>query len=164
MRRLAIVALVAPLIFVAVSCLLPWSEFNCWHEDVDINSGRIRTQTYVCFVCISERIEDTALSRAVLTDHEAGTPNWKRVNTFSLGGHHSPHYRFHGAITEIRWIEIIWETGRFTPEARQKSGQHILGMWRSSGLNSASDYRETIWGIANDNEEAHRATTPADLP
>ena len=163
MRRLVILAIFASFVFLVVSYLSPWSELNCWHEDFDLHSGRIRTQSYICFMRVSERIEDTAFSRAVTEG--AAPPSWQRVNTFSPGVHYSPHFRYHGAITEIHWIEEIWEIGRFTPEARRLSGTRILQMWESSGgLYDVHNYVENVAKVALDNEEAQRVTTPVDLP
>src|SRR5688572_11297203 len=84
---------------VLISGVFVWSPLHCWHEYVDIRSGRLRFQHYLLYVCVSDRTEETWLSRAVPTP--LGPPAWRRVNTFSPGARHSPHY----AITTIRRLD-----------------------------------------------------------
>jgi hypothetical protein len=164
-NRAAIIALILPLLFLAASWFTPWSEFNCWHEDIDLHTGRIRTQWYVCFVCVSEQIQGTAFSRAVTEGVAVDPPNWQRVNTFSPGVHYSPHYRFHGAITDLQHLEQMWELGRFTPHARRSSGERLLQIWQQSGNYFGShDYLELVGNIAIDNFDAQRETTLDQLP
>ena len=107
MRRfwLSVSALLAVVLLVVtvVPFFFQWSPLNCWHEEVDITTGRIRRQWILLFVKVSESIEDTPLSEVVLKGQPpSGTPQWHRVNTFSPGIHYSPHYRFHGAGHQIR--------------------------------------------------------------
>jgi hypothetical protein len=95
----------------------------------------------------------------------AAPPNWQRVNTFSPGVRYSPHYRFHGAITDLQRMEEMWEFGRFTPEARRSSGERLLQTWQQSGdYFGAHDYLELIGNIAIDSFDAQRETTLDQLP
>jgi hypothetical protein len=55
-------------VFAVFTCggfLLPWSEFNCWHEDVDLHTGRKQTTWYLCFVPVLTQVEETSFSRAL---------------------------------------------------------------------------------------------------
>lgn len=156
-------------VLIAFCCsgfLFPWSEWNCWHEDIDLHTGRVRKTSYFCFVQISSRVEETPFSLAL--DASAGTfpaPDWRRVNTFSPGVGRSPHYRYHGAIHEMKSVAYMWEVGRFTPEARRESAAHVLELWRTGRMHHAScTYVEAIGKISLQNEVANRATGIEDLP
>jgi hypothetical protein len=76
-RKLAI--FIAVLFFLAV-LLLPvsgrfqWSPLNCWHQDVDIRSGRIRHTRFLYGVQVSEHIEESWLSRAA--ESIPSEPTW----------------------------------------------------------------------------------------
>jgi len=164
--RIAIVLLFAPLVLIIAGFLLPWSRINCWDEEIDLQSGRVRTTWYLCFLPVSVQINESAFSR-VLTheDTDGATPNWQRVNTFSPGVHYSPHYRFHGATTEVSMVEDSWQAGRFTLEARRASAKRILESLREhESLWSSRDYRQAIAEIGFKNYEANRETTLDELP
>lgn len=126
--------------------MYPWSELNCRHQDVDINTGRIRETRYLLNVKLWERTKDswitTALSPEVV--RTAG-PDWKRVNTFSPGTHHSPHYTYHGAISQIRLIEEAWQQMPFTKEAQRQVAETLLKLWqKNKGYWAAEDYAVLI--------------------
>ena len=82
----------------------PWSEVLCLHQDINIETGQSRSTYYVYYIKISENISETSLSD--LIDGEVKYINniepWHRVNTFSPLVSHSPHYRYHGALSAIK--------------------------------------------------------------
>lgn len=133
-------------LFVVVPLFIPWSEFNCRHEDVDINSGRLRFTSYLLYLKTSERIEDTPLAGVLPVDLLAcRKPEWRRVNTFSPGVHHSPHYKFHAASYQIRDLSLIWEMNSLSEPVRQKTALHLLALWRHSQSDFlASDYLQDL--------------------
>lgn len=78
---IAIVFLSATLAWVVgLGCwpLVAWSPLNCWHDDIDITTGRIRHQRYLLGMCISERVEDSALSRQLAPPAADSVTDWKR--------------------------------------------------------------------------------------
>ena len=104
---LGIVCLLVVVLLIGSSPLFPWTPFNCWHEDVDINTGKIRYSRYLLFYCVKTEIRDSPLSLALLPQERNGvTPDWRRVNTFSPGRRVSPHHMFHGAFYQIRELEL----------------------------------------------------------
>lgn len=113
------------------SGLFQWSPLNCWHEEVDINTGRIRHTRYLLFCRIGDRMEDTWLSR--LANKPNNTPDWRRVNTYSPGLHHSPHYQYHGAIHQIKVLEQADAVVPFDPSARRKVADTLLTLWQTTG-------------------------------
>ena len=114
-----------------------WSALNCRHEDLDINTGRIRHQRFLLGLRVKDRIEESAISRAVQVTEVP--PDWRRVNTVSPLVRYSPHYRLHGGIAQIRYLEMIWEMGSFTPSERSESARTVLRLWKTSGCVSGAD-------------------------
>lgn len=53
------------------------------------------------------------------------------MNTFSPMVHHSPHYRYHGAIWQARTLERMWDLDLFTPQAKRQMAKDILALWSS---------------------------------
>jgi hypothetical protein len=143
--------------------LSPWSEINCWHEEIELHSGRIRKTWYLCFVPVSVQLEESAFSRAIDSPLPVDA-DWHRVNTFSPGVGHSPHYIYHGAISEIELVEEIWERGRFTPEARRQSAEQILLLWRTGGLETSREYVHSVADIGLMNYDLNCNTEANELP
>jgi hypothetical protein len=146
---LSLAVLVLAVLFL-ISGVFQWSALNCWHEDVDIKSGRVRRTRFLLYYRIGERIEDTWLSRSI-TNRNA-VPDWRRVNTFSPGVHHSPHYRYHGAMQQIRKLEQLDSLLTFESAARTGIAESVLALWRDGGTDSAADdyiqeVSETVFGI-----------------
>jgi|GEM_PF-1507176 len=143
-----------------------WSGINYWTYDVDIFSGRIGYTRYLFFVPVGEKIEDSALTRALQPEDYAGTAcDWHRVLTLSPGVQHSPHYGFHGAIAQIRQLEFVWEMGQFTPAARRATAKRVLEVWQKNKNDSAAGHY--IWAVADvafRSEANKRNTNETDLP
>jgi hypothetical protein len=146
--------------------LLPWSPINCWHYEVDIHSGQIRYTRYLAFIPITQRIEDSALSRALRPeDLRYPLPDWRRALTFSPGVRNSPHYIFHSAIAQIRELEIIWQAGDFTPAARRSSAKRVLELWQEGQSDDAAKpYLRAISDIAFRSDSEQKSTDERDLP
>jgi hypothetical protein len=144
-RLLYLVAILVALAFWVVGLgawpLVQWSALNCSHDDIDINSGRIRRQHFLVGLCVNESVEESSLSRLVSEVAAERPPEWHRVNTFSPMVHHSPHYRYHGAIEQIREIEAIWQLAPFTAEAKRQVARDVLSLWQvDEGDSLVNDY------------------------
>jgi len=101
---------------------------------VDIHSGRVRLTRYIFWLRVYESVEDSALTRALQPeDFSATAPEWHHAVTLSPGLGHSPHYRFHSAIAQIRQLELAWSLAEFTPAARRASAKRILQLWQQTG-------------------------------
>jgi hypothetical protein len=71
----------------------------------------------------------------------ADIPAWHRVNTFSPGVGHSPHYVFHSALFQAHQMETIGSTLRLTPERKREVAKAILTAWQKSARDyGANDY------------------------
>ena len=85
--------------------------------------------------------------------------------TLSPGLHHSPHYRFHGAINQIRELEICWDFGKMTPAARRKTARNVLRSWRQSGnYFQAGDYIQGVWERSLAAEKNGKSIDVSDVP
>ena len=92
-------------------------------------------------------------------------PRRIRVNTLSPGVHHSPHYIFHGAMSQIRELDLLWNAGEFTPAARRTSAKHILHLWQQSqSYFGAKPYLQMLAAVAFRNDSAPTRTDESDLP
>jgi hypothetical protein len=148
--------------FLLAVCVIPffvqWSPLNCWHEDVDITTGRIRRQWILLFVKVSEVIEETPLSKVVSRGEPATEPpEWHRVNTFSPGIHYSPHYRYHGAGFQIRALAELWNDSAppdFPAELKEATARHVLALWREGSDYRAGDYIMQLYELVDNNDRS----------
>lgn len=150
---------------VGIGCypFVAWSPLNCRHEDIDINTGRIRYQRFLVGICISERIEDSPISRQLQLAKT--TPDWRRVNTFSPLVRHSPHYIFHSGIAQTRELEIIWQLAAFTPAAKQHASREVLRLWQSGQYDdAASDFLSALSALAIGRDSSAPPLSIEDLP
>jgi hypothetical protein len=120
-----------------VSGMFQWSPLNCWHDDIDINSGRVRRTRFLLYCQIGDRTEETWLSRAY--DGPSRLPDWRRVNTFSPFVHYSPLYRYHGAIHQIQMLQLGEELVPFESDARRKAAHGLLTLWQNTGSYTGAD-------------------------
>ncbi len=119
------------LLLAAENASSKWARLWCEYDDVDINTGRIRQTHYVLYCKVSEKIEDSILTRTIGEFPDGVEPDWRRVNTFPLGRRYSPHYVYHGAIAQIRGVEMIWQSCPFSDEAKKHVARTILHRWQS---------------------------------
>jgi hypothetical protein len=135
----AAVLLLGPLV---VPLFVPWSAINCRDQEINIKTGQARYSRSLWFVRLPGRIEDTPLSRALhnRTIDVADIEPWHRVNTFSLGLQHSPHYVFHGAFAQARDMGTLQRIAALDSAATAAVAEQVLVEWQTSGNDStASD-------------------------
>jgi len=84
-------------------------------------------------VKVSEKVVETPLS--IVLEGEvidvADIEPWHRVNTFSPGLRHSPHYLFHGALSQIQKMDVICDLNHAGPEKRREIAENILRLWQT---------------------------------
>lgn len=149
---------------VSISGIFPWSPLNCWQEEIDIHSGRVRQTRHLLYCQIAERIDDTWLSRAI--DSPGKAADWHRVNTFSPGTHHSPHHRYHGALNQVQTLETLNDSIPFEREARQQVATTMCDLWQSGGSSrAAGQYLGKVGEVASKLHQAGAASLKvSDLP
>jgi len=129
---LAIVVLVLVLPPMVVPLFVPWSAINCRSEDINITTGRGRSTRQIWYITISEDEFDTPLSVALKGElvRVADVMPWRRVNTFSPGIHHSPHYRFHAALWLANSFGRIVADSNMPEEKRRELARAVLSSWQ----------------------------------
>ena len=162
----AILAIPPALLFLSLFGLFPWSRINCWESEIDLNGGRLRHTRYVLWLPVSRAVRDSPLTQALAPGDRSNLgEDWQPVVTLSPGWRHSPHYRYHGAIHQIRSLEISWEFGKMTPEARRETARVVLRLWqREGGYMPAEDYLEKVWERAREADQAGKFIDLKDLP
>lgn len=169
-RALLVVAAIPPALlfylFLSIFGLFPWSGINCWQDDIDLNRGRIRYTRYLLWLPVTRSEQDSSLTKALSSeDRTESSEDWQPVVTLSPGLHHSPHYRFHGAIHQIRELEISWEFGKMTPEARRETARQVLHLWHQTGdYFQAGKYIQAVWERALEAEKTGKSIDVKDLP
>ena len=143
----------------AVSFFFPWSPLNCRYEDVDIKTGRLRFTRYLLFCRISERVEDSRLSKMLPAEMVAATtPDWRHVCTFTPPGRHSPNHIFHRAVAQINTLASIWEMSEtefhgLHENIKQKTARHVLALWQyDSDVSLAGDYIDGLYDLMEDDK------------
>ncbi len=163
---ISVAAILLGMLVLSLFGLFPWSGINCTQSDIDLNSGRIRYTRYLLWLPVTRSVQDSALTRALSPeDRKNPGEDWHPVVTLSPGLHHSPHYRFHGAIHQIRELEISWEFGKMTPEARNETARQVLRLWHQAGSYfPAGDYIQRVWVRAREAEKSGKSIAVKDLP
>jgi hypothetical protein len=163
---LLLVAVPFVLLIISLFGLFPWSGLNCWQSDIDIRSGRIRQTRYLLWVPVRRFVRDSSLTKAMpSTAATDSSRDWHPVGTISPGLHHSPHYHFHGAFSQIRDLELCWEFGKMTPAAREETARNLLRLWQQN-LNDfqAKDYLQAIEERTFDPQKKGNVIDARDLP
>ena len=159
----ATLVVLPPLVMLCASSLgfFPWSKLNCWSNEVDLSTGRIRHTRHLFWFQISQSTEDSPVSRALGTN--LGPEVWVFDSTFSPGVRNSPHYSFHGARLKMRMLESTWKYGGFTPEAKALTAGWLLRLWQNGGTDNAAENFLFELGDRNDFTDPDMVTRPDDL-
>lgn len=118
--------------------IFAWSPLWCWHEEIGLDTARMRKTTYLFWVQVSARDEPTLLSETLQIPRTSMESRWVAVNTFSPGVRYSPHYNLHCAPAQISALKTCWLRTHFSPEAKRLTAQALLDRWRlGSGYHAA---------------------------
>jgi hypothetical protein len=122
-RRRLLPWLAAGAIFALGLALVGWLGAGTERE-LDLRTGRARTVRHLAWLPIGQRVEPTALSRALAPEDLRGAePLWRALR---------------GAEAEIGMVELTWKCGRFSPEARRLVAKDVLALWEELGAVEAS--------------------------
>jgi hypothetical protein len=129
--------------------LFPWSGINCTTIEIDLSSGRIRSTRYLLWLAAKSVISDTILTEALSpADLQGVQCEWQPVVTQSPGVNHSPHYRYHACLSQIRDLELFWRNGDVAKEMRRNDSLKILRLWRLRGCRDVWLYLDSTYGTA----------------
>ncbi|SHI61126.1 hypothetical protein SAMN02745181_0495 [Rubritalea squalenifaciens DSM 18772] len=140
-RRWFRVTLILVIILVAAPFLAPtWSPVNCRHEEIDLDTGRVRYTRMLYWIPVRTEIYHTPISEALgVTDLKSRAGDWQRVNTFSPGVRYSPHYIYHSALSQTQTLAMMWELQQYSHDARKEAAATVLKLWKTSGRDSGAD-------------------------
>ncbi len=138
-----------------IPTLTPWTAVNVHHEEINIKTGQARYSHKLWYVKVSEKVEDTLFSKVPAGEivDAADSEPWQMVNTFSPGRRYSPHYRFHGALAQVRAPEMILQLREPDTQRKHQIVRDILKLWQTKG-----DYFGAERYIATLSEETPEAT------
>lgn len=108
--------LLAPFV---VPFFVPWSEINCRHQEINLQTGQFRQIRFLWYFEISSELAETPLSEALRGKTVGNDADpWRRVNSFTPYLNHSPHDIFHGALYQARQIPTLY--GSFSTTAKKR--------------------------------------------
>lgn len=129
--------IIGSLVVLGLAYLYPiffaWSGLCCWTEEIGLNTGRKRSRSYLFWTRISETESPTWLSSMLNTHPSLPENRWEPVNTMSPGVSFSPHYNYHGALAQIRELEMCCEQLSLSPNARLQLAEALINHWRRDG-------------------------------
>lgn len=113
--------------------ILPWPGIYSWTEEIGLDSGRKRSCTNILWISTLSKESPTWLSDTLNTPDSLRETRWKPVNTTSPAVSVSPHYRYHGALSQIGEIELICEEFSLSANSRELLAKALIERWRSDG-------------------------------
>lgn len=113
----------------------PPPTWNCETQEINIKTGQARHRRYLFFVRIRDTTKDTVLSRAITEPVSvAEIKDWHTVNQFAPPWDHiSPHYRFHGALSQVRTVEILQKSFDLNQSNVASIARQLLIEWQTNG-------------------------------
>ena len=132
-------------------------------HDVDIRTGRVGSYSEFMFWRTPRTVRDSVISKTLPA--VAGTaPNWHIVQTFEGARH--VHTAYHGAISDLRSLDTLWQMVPFTPAAKRQVAAEVLRLWQSQGDDYEAgryiqDVSQAGFRVA---DRSGAAVTVADLP
>jgi hypothetical protein len=135
----------------------PWSRINCREQEIDALSGLGQDTRYLYWIPVSRRVSGTAVSKALSVD-ESSTREHRchQVNAFGPYTGHSPHYRHHSALHQVRQLELIWDFHDAGPAERAAHARDLLREWQEAGTDETADaYLQELMKGAEDAASGH---------
>ncbi len=103
-------------------------------KDIDINSGRLRSQVTVGPIVISETIRNTPFSELVAGRNDSHSPEWRRVNTEGILGTHG---RYGLAASALKRFVIVCENAHVDHDRQVLLGRRLLELLRDEHFDEA---------------------------
>ncbi len=105
----------------------PWSGINSRLQKVDMTSGRARETRYLFWIPVRQEVRETPLSRALSgVSSAAGVARWEPVSTFGPYVRHALHHSRHHALSNIKGLELVWNTFGMDSAGRVTTGLGLL--------------------------------------
>jgi len=135
--------------------LQKWPKLGSELHDVDINTGRTRQTHYLLYCKVSEKTEDSILTRAIGQFPDGVQADWRRAYTLPVLGRYPRHPPYLLALSQIRQVDVIWQLCSFSDEAKKQMAHAILTKWQADGKASgAEEYVRHVWDMAREKTDA----------
>ncbi len=139
MKKRLLIVIIPVVILLAGPWVIPavtqWSAINDHRTEINIKTGQARHSHRLWCVTVSQRVEDTVLSKILggETVDLANIEPWHTVYLSWPGKRIHVHYAFHGALVQAQEIEVIFEL--LEPDAQRKEQivRDILKLWQTHG-------------------------------
>ena len=93
------------------------------YDDVDLSSGRVRTQRAIFGITISSVESETDFSNVL---QKKDSPSWVHDSSSCIFNQTSPHYKYHGSISEIQIPSIIISESNLSRQEQASIFERIL--------------------------------------
>lgn len=169
-RNTGILASVGIAIFAAAGGLLGLPlvaqtpvRLNSKTISVDVRAGRIRTETFLCWIKLSSSVADAEVTRTLWATNDARpAAEWRTVARFPIGGSVSPLYAFGAATYGLRRIEEALGIANASTAERRRVCEEFLRLLQANwSALEAREYAEGIWKAAWDTHALPAASQPA---
>lgn len=149
---IAVIAMLTAAVVVLGLPFVAWTpiRFNSKTIYVDIRGGRIRTETYLCWIMLSESVTDSAVTRSLAATGEAlPAAEWRTALRFPIGGSISPNFAFGGALIGMLKIEEALRAANHSPSAQRSICEKFLRLLQENqSAHAAREYAEGVWRAA----------------
>ncbi len=119
----------------AIPAVTQSSAINDHRTEINIKTGQARYSHRLWCITVSERVEDTVLSKVLggETVNAADIEPWHTVDMSWPGQRIRRHYAFHGALAQAREVEMIFELLQPDAQRRGQIVRDILKLWQTHG-------------------------------
>lgn len=125
------------------------SATSRWRLSLDVAAGRQREETWTLGLEVSDKIEDTALTRVYRqVVGPPPPPEWGTDNEYSGLVRIEAVWPCHGGVSSAEWLGGSLEEGSFTDEAKRAAVLGFLELTRHSQA-AALDYEDRIEELAH---------------
>jgi len=139
MKKRLLIAIIPVAVLLAGPWVIPavtqWSAINDHRAEINIKTGQARYSHRLWCVKVSEKVEDTVLSKVLggETMDAANIEPWHTVYMSWPGQRIRRHYAFHGALAQAKTLEVIF--GLLEPDAQRKQQivRDVLKLWQTHG-------------------------------
>lgn len=140
----------------------PGSKVECWEHEINIASGHERYTRYLLWMPVKRTVSETWISEG-LGAEPGPEEDWRKVVTLSHRARHSPHYKFHAALHQIRMFEpAVFHEG-VHEEVCEKIAGNVLLLWQLTDDDAeAGEYLRDL--AATGESGGRRPLTIQDIP
>jgi hypothetical protein len=161
-----VVIVVAAVVVFMPGLVAPWSRLNNEEQEIDLYSGRARITRHFLWRRVRQDVRDTPVSEAIAANGGASdAEKWVMVNIFQPDVSNSPHFVYHGALSQANWMLLLWEMHKCDSHARAKTARQLLRVWREGeSYHAAYDYFDLLERALGAGRKRDEVVTAEEIP